>query len=214
MELYEKLAAAKSAGLLGTAARGAWNVGKGVIAPFSGTSATSSLGQKALHGMASAYTVGQPMAASLAPAASPPATANIAGRSFGNGQRDNGTVHTAQWKVAAVKAAFGLQNPKDLLDMGSYAAMIGSKLLPHDNPWHTRLEAAGLLGLGGSVGADIEPSHGARFRIVLNKREFFLHHPHHSNEFSKQEVKHLRECLASAGVTLSSYDEMRASAAE
>lgn len=155
MELYEKLAAAKSAGLLGTAARGAWNVGKGVIAPFSGTSATSSLGQKALHGMASAYTVGQPMAASLAPAASPPATANIAGRSFGNGQRDNGTVHTAQWKVAAVKAAFGLQNPKDLLDMGSYAAMIGSKLLPHDNPWHTRLEAAGLLGLGGSVGADM-----------------------------------------------------------
>ena len=64
------------------------------------------------------------------------------------------------------------------------------------------------------LGADVEPSHGARFRIVLNKREFFLHHPHHSNEFSKQEVKHLRECLASAGVTLSSYDEMRSSAAE
>ena len=57
------------------------------------------------------------------------------------------------------------------------------------------------------LGADIEPSHGARFRVVLNKREFFLHHPHHSNEFAKVEVKHLRECLASAGVTLSSYDE-------
>ncbi len=57
------------------------------------------------------------------------------------------------------------------------------------------------------LGAEIEPSHGARFRIVLNRREFFLHHPHHSNEFSKQEVKHLRECLASAGMTLSSYDE-------
>ena len=62
------------------------------------------------------------------------------------------------------------------------------------------------------LGADIEPSHGARFRVVLNKREFFVHHPHHSNEFAKQEIMHLRECLASAGVTLSSYDEARSAA--
>lgn len=59
------------------------------------------------------------------------------------------------------------------------------------------------------LGAEVEPSHGARFRIVLNRQEFFVHHPHHSNEFSKQEIKHLRECLASAGVTLSSYDESK-----
>ena len=52
-----------------------------------------------------------------------------------------------------------------------------------------------------------EPSHGARFRIVLNKHEFFVHHPHHGNEFAKPEVKHLRECLAAAGVTLSRYEE-------
>jgi hypothetical protein len=57
------------------------------------------------------------------------------------------------------------------------------------------------------VGADIEPSHGARFRVLLNKHEFFLHHPHHSNEFGKQEIKHLRECLAGAGVTPSAYEE-------
>lgn len=60
------------------------------------------------------------------------------------------------------------------------------------------------------LGADIEPSHGARFRVLLNKREFFLHHPHHGNECSKLEIKHLRECLASAGVTLSGYDEAMA----
>ena len=57
------------------------------------------------------------------------------------------------------------------------------------------------------VGADIEPSHGARFRVLLNKHEFFLHHPNHSNEFGKQEIKHLRECLAGAGVTPSAYEE-------
>ncbi len=57
------------------------------------------------------------------------------------------------------------------------------------------------------LGALVEPSHGARFRIVLNKHEFFVHHPHHGNEFAKPEVKHLRECLAAAGVTLSRYEE-------
>lgn len=57
------------------------------------------------------------------------------------------------------------------------------------------------------LGAEIDSGHGARFRIVINRREFFLHHPHHGNAFSKQEIRHLRDCLASAGITLSSYDE-------
>ncbi len=57
------------------------------------------------------------------------------------------------------------------------------------------------------LGATIEPSHGARFRVILNGHEFFVHHPHHSNEFGKPELKHLRECLAAAAVSLSSYDE-------
>lgn len=57
------------------------------------------------------------------------------------------------------------------------------------------------------LGATIEPAHGARFRITLNRREFFVHHPHHGHEFGRGEVKHLREGLASAGVTPSSYDE-------
>lgn len=56
------------------------------------------------------------------------------------------------------------------------------------------------------LGALVEPSHGARFRVVLNRHEFFLHHPHHGHEFGKQDVKYLRECLAAAGVTPSSYD--------
>ena len=57
------------------------------------------------------------------------------------------------------------------------------------------------------LGAEVEPAHGARFRITLNRHEFFVHHPHHGNEFGKPEVKHLRECLAAAGATLSRYDE-------
>lgn len=72
--------------------------------------------------------------------------------------------------------------------------------LPSNIQWR---EVESLLN---HLGASIEPSHGARFRVLLNKHEFFVHHPHHSNEFGKQEIKHLREALASAGVTLSSYD--------
>jgi hypothetical protein len=57
------------------------------------------------------------------------------------------------------------------------------------------------------LGASVEPIPGARFRVVLNQREFYLHHPHHSNVCTKQEIKHLRECLAGAGVTPTTYDE-------
>lgn len=62
------------------------------------------------------------------------------------------------------------------------------------------------------LGAKLEPSHGARFRVILNRHEFTVHHPHHGNEFGKTDIKYLRECLAAAGITLSSYDEQNKSA--
>ncbi|CAG7856713.1 hypothetical protein MCAMS1_01306 [biofilm metagenome] len=51
------------------------------------------------------------------------------------------------------------------------------------------------------LGAKIEPTHGARFRVILNRVEFILHHPHHSNEFSKHDIKQLREYLTQAGIS-------------
>ena len=56
------------------------------------------------------------------------------------------------------------------------------------------------------LGADIEAAHGSRFRIVLNKVEVFLHHPHNSSTCPQQEIKQIREFLAHAGITLSSYE--------
>jgi hypothetical protein len=55
------------------------------------------------------------------------------------------------------------------------------------------------------LGASVESGHGARFRIVLNRVEFFLHHPHNSTTCSKNDIKLLRESLAHAGVTPSAY---------
>ena len=56
------------------------------------------------------------------------------------------------------------------------------------------------------LGADIEPSHGARFKITLNKVEAFLHHPHNSSTCSKTDIKAIRDVLAHAGVTVSAYE--------
>ena len=51
------------------------------------------------------------------------------------------------------------------------------------------------------VGAEIEPAHGSRFRIVIGRFEMFLHHPHHGQAMERQSLRELREFLARAGVT-------------
>ena len=56
------------------------------------------------------------------------------------------------------------------------------------------------------LGASIESAHGARYRIVLNRVEVFLHQPHNNSTCGKPEIKQLREFLAHAGITLSSYE--------
>lgn len=56
------------------------------------------------------------------------------------------------------------------------------------------------------LGAEIEPSHGARFKVTLNGVEAYLHHPHNSNTCAKADIKSLREFLTHAGVSLSAYE--------
>lgn len=56
------------------------------------------------------------------------------------------------------------------------------------------------------LGADVTPTHGAGFRVVLNGCEAFLHHPHQSNVCDRTIVKSLREFLTRAGVSPSSYE--------
>jgi len=59
----------------------------------------------------------------------------------------------------------------------------------------------------GHLGATVEPSHGARFKVTLNGKSDFLHHPHHSSVCSRDLIKHLRDFLSSAGVSLSAYED-------
>ena len=56
------------------------------------------------------------------------------------------------------------------------------------------------------LGATVEAAHGARFRVVLNRIEVFLHHPHNSNTCSKTDIKAIRDVLTHAGITLSAYE--------
>ncbi len=52
------------------------------------------------------------------------------------------------------------------------------------------------------LGAQVEPHHGASVRVELNGVEGFLHRPHNSPTCTKQELRHVRDYLASAGVSL------------
>ena len=56
------------------------------------------------------------------------------------------------------------------------------------------------------LGAEVEPSHGARFKITLNRVEAFLHHPHNSSTCSRTDIKAIRDLLSHAGVSLSAYE--------
>jgi hypothetical protein len=56
------------------------------------------------------------------------------------------------------------------------------------------------------VDAALEPISGARIRVKLNRMEGILHRPHHSNVLTVSALMHVREFLARAGVTPSSYE--------
>ena len=49
-----------------------------------------------------------------------------------------------------------------------------------------------------ALGAEIQ-THGAKLHVFLNRVEGSLHRPHHGASLTKQEVRHLREFLSSAG---------------
>jgi len=55
------------------------------------------------------------------------------------------------------------------------------------------------------LGATIEPSHGARFKVTLNNVSEFLHHPHHHSECSRDLIKQVRDFLTQADVSPSTY---------
>jgi hypothetical protein len=60
-------------------------------------------------------------------------------------------------------------------------------------------------------GAEVVYTHGARVRVILNRTEGQLHRPHHGGSCGKFDIRHLREFLARAGVTLAAYEEQQGS---
>lgn len=50
------------------------------------------------------------------------------------------------------------------------------------------------------LGARVEPHHGASFHVVLNGVEGFIHRPHNDPTCTKDELRHIRDFLESAGV--------------
>jgi hypothetical protein len=56
------------------------------------------------------------------------------------------------------------------------------------------------------LGATVEPLSGARLRVLLNRAEGILHRPHHSSVLDRQDIRHVRDYLARAGVTPSRFE--------
>ena len=76
----------------------------------------------------------------------------------------------------------------------------------HDPPGHN-VRWRDVESLLHHVGAAIEPLSGARVKVTKDHVEAILYRPHHhSNELDKPGLIHLRELLARAGVTPSSYE--------
>ena len=59
------------------------------------------------------------------------------------------------------------------------------------------------------LGAKLEHGHGARIRVFLNDIEGTMHRPHKSGVCNKQDIRHLREFLTAAGVSVASYEALR-----
>ena len=74
------------------------------------------------------------------------------------------------------------------------------------DPLPTNLHWRELESLLSHLGATIEPSHGARFKVTINQATDFLHHPHHNSDCSRDLVKQVRSLLAHAGVSHSTYE--------
>jgi hypothetical protein len=56
------------------------------------------------------------------------------------------------------------------------------------------------------LGATVDPSHGARYKVSLHRASEFIHHPHHNSDCSRDLIKQVREFLAHAGVSPSAYE--------
>jgi len=56
------------------------------------------------------------------------------------------------------------------------------------------------------LGAEVEHGHGARMHVVINGTEGTLRRPHHSGVCSKHDIRHLREYLISAGISMQSLE--------
>jgi len=55
------------------------------------------------------------------------------------------------------------------------------------------------------LGASVGNARGAKLHVSLNGVEGIIHRPHHGGVCTRQEIKHLRDFLAAAGVTPSLY---------
>lgn len=170
-DLYEKVAFGPLAAVAGMGLRAAVSAGARAAAPAIANGARTA-GSFLWHGARSL--AGAPSTAQLTGAARAGRAvgtgANAVNTAMGMGQLAKEIIrpnpppspNSANTQATAFKAgslqarveklAFG---PTNALNIASYLSMIGAEALPHDHPWHARLEALGLGGLAASTAANM-----------------------------------------------------------
>ena len=69
----------------------------------------------------------------------------------------------------------------------------------HKEPTSANIHWRDVESLLKALGAELQSTHGARMSFVLNGVEGTVHRPHHGSALNKQDVRHLRQFLNSAG---------------
>ncbi len=158
--LYEKVAFAPLAAVAGMGARAAIGAGARALGTGALHAGRAFIGQGAAGSLTGAAKIGRGVgntlnganqaaglyqtAQSLMPPPPAPSSnsANIQASSL------SPSMKTSALETRLAKLAFGVSNAANI---GGYLSLIGAEAVPHDNPWHVRLEALGLGTLAAST---------------------------------------------------------------
>lgn len=158
--LYEKVAFAPLAAVAGMGARAAIGAGARAVGSAALHAGRAFIGQGAPGALTGAARVGRGVGntlnganqaaglyqtvQSLAPAPAAPSanSASVQASSL------SPSMKAGSLETRLAKLAFGVSNAANI---GGYLSLIGAEAVPHDNPWHMRLEALGLGTLAAST---------------------------------------------------------------
>lgn len=158
--LYEKVAFAPLAVVAGMGARAAISAGARAVGSAALHAGRAFIGQGAPGALTGAARIGRGVGNTLnganqaaglyqtAQSLMPPPPAPSSNSANVQASSLSPSMKTSALETRLAKLAFGVSNAANI---GGYLSLIGAEAVPHDSPWHMRLEALGLGTLAAST---------------------------------------------------------------